>query len=341
MAWWEVFHQALMITGFVGVMMILVEYVNVLTQGRWQKALQGSRWTQVLMAVVLGGLPGCLGAFVIVALYIHRTVSLGALVACMIATSGDESFVMLAMFPGTAALLFLGLMGVGLIAGVATDWVVTPHSEQNDACLGLVLHDATEPCHCFDASSILPQLRTPSAARGMLVGATALFALAILAGTIGPAAWNWIRITLLVLTLAAFFISATVPEHFLEEHLWRHVVIQHVPRIFLWTFGAMCLIAFLGIHPHTEFFIRQNKLMTLVMAGLVGLVPESGPHLFFVTLFDHGSVPASVLAVSSIVQDGHGMLPLLAHSWRDFVKVKAINLAAGLMVGFLMYVLQM
>jgi hypothetical protein len=33
-----------MITGFVAVMMILVEYLNVLTRGTWQKALYGSRW---------------------------------------------------------------------------------------------------------------------------------------------------------------------------------------------------------------------------------------------------------------------------------------------------------
>jgi hypothetical protein len=36
---------------------------------------------------------------------------------------------------------------------------------------------------------------------------------------------------------------------------------------------------------------------------------------------------------SSIVQDGHGMLPMLAHSRRDFVTVKLINVAAGTLVG--------
>jgi hypothetical protein len=36
---------------------------------------------------------------------------------------------------------------------------------------------------------------------------------------------------------------------------------------------------------------------------------------------------------SSIVQDGHGMPPLLADSRPDLVKVKAINLLVGLAVG--------
>jgi len=37
------------------------------------------------------------------------------------------------------------------------------------------------------------------------------------------------------------------------------------------------------------------------------------------------------------VQDGHGMLPLLAESRRDFLKVKAINLLVGFLTGCIGY----
>jgi len=40
-----------------------------------------------------------------------------------------------------------------------------------------------------------------------------------------------------------------------------------------------------------------------------------------------------VLLANSIVQDGHGMLPLLADSRRDFLRVKLINFAVGLLIG--------
>lgn len=93
-AFGPIFTRSLMITAFVAVMMMLVEYGNVLSLNRLQPLVCGSRWTQYLMAAVLGATPGCLGAFVVVALYMHRTVRLGAVVACMVATSGDESFVM-------------------------------------------------------------------------------------------------------------------------------------------------------------------------------------------------------------------------------------------------------
>jgi hypothetical protein len=63
------------------------------------------------------------------------------------------------------------------------------------------------------------------------------------------------------------------------------------------------------------------------------LIPESGPHLIFVLLFAKGSIPFSILLASSIVQDGHGMLPVLAHSRKAFVIIKLINLAIGLILG--------
>ena len=76
--------------------------------------------------------------------------------------------------------------------------------------------------------------------------------------------------------------------------------------------------------------------LLLGAAGLLGIVPESGPHLIFVTLHGKGVIPLSTLVASSIVQDGHGMLPLLAYSRLEFLEVKAINLGVGLLVGALM-----
>ncbi|MFC1530807.1 putative manganese transporter [Gemmatimonadota bacterium] len=79
--------------------------------------------------------------------------------------------------------------------------------------------------------------------------------------------------------------------------------------------------------------VSGNQWGVLVAAVLLGIVPESGPHLVFVTLFDAGTIPLTILAASSIVQDGHGMLPLLAESKAAFVKVKAINVLVGLLLG--------
>ena len=95
----NVLKQSIMITGFVFVMMLVIEYVNVQTNGIWQKNISGNRWKQYLLDAFLGAIPGCLGAFTAVALFSHRLISFGAIVTAMIATSGDEAFVIFAMFP--------------------------------------------------------------------------------------------------------------------------------------------------------------------------------------------------------------------------------------------------
>jgi hypothetical protein len=328
----SILGKTLTITWFVTVMMVLVEYVNVLSVDRLRSALCGSRWAQYVVAAVLGATPGCLGAFVVVALFIHRSVRLGAVVACMIATSGDEAFVMLATFPRTALLLTLGLVLIGVLAGFLTDafsGAVLPER----GCADMVVHDSAPSCRCFNPATIVSELRQPSAARGTLVVGTLLFILAVLSGMVGPAEWNWIRVTYLGVGFFSLFVVGTVPQHFIEEHLWRHIVVRHAPRIFLWTFASMTLIALLDGSINAEAFLRHNPWLALVGAAGLGLVPESGPHLLVVMLYAAGNVPVSALVASSVVQDGHGMLPLLAHSWRDFIKVKAINLVAGILVG--------
>jgi len=100
-----VIKHSIMITSFVLMMMLLIEYINVQTQGAWQKSLKQNRLGQYILVASLGVMPGCLGAFTVVSLYSHKIVSFGALVAVMIATSGDEAFVMFSMFPQSAILI--------------------------------------------------------------------------------------------------------------------------------------------------------------------------------------------------------------------------------------------
>jgi len=335
---YPIIAHTVMITSFVVAMMILVEYFNVLTEGRLRAALRGSRGSQYLIAVTLGAVPGCLGAFVLVTLYLHRSVSRGAVVACMVATSGDEAFVMLGMFPGTATMLTIGLALIGIVAGLATD-LLSGTAVGGKGTHPLVLHEENGECRCFDPITILNQWRQPSPARGLLAAGSALFSIALFAGAVGPPGWGWVRFTLLGVALLALFIVSTVPEHFLEDHLWRHVVLEHVPRIFLWMLAAMLAIQFLDRACDVHRVIEENPWLVLLAAGALGLVPESGPHLLFVTLYAQGALPLSVLVASSIVQDGHGMLPLLAHSWREFLRIKAINLLVGLSVGALLLLL--
>ncbi len=329
----DILQKTLMITAFVSVMMLLIEVINVQTKGVLLGALKGTRWRQYLLAALLGAIPGCLGAYALVALYAHRKVTVGALVVAMITTSGDETFVMLALFPGTTGLLTLGLAMIGVAAGWATDTFLPERfATFGGECDSLEVHE-TENCHCFQRKKMLTQWRPPSIARLSMSLGLVILIITLASGLIGPQYWGWKRITFLIVMSAGLFVSATVPDHFLEEHLWRHVAKRHVPRIFLWTTGAFIALAILTRFVNVGTLVSSNPWVVLLISGVVGIIPESGPHLIFVTMYAEKLLPLSILVASSVVQDGHGMLPLLSTSRRAFVVVKLINLAVGLVVG--------
>lgn len=331
-----VLEKALVITVFVAVMMLVVEYVNVWSRGAMSRLLQGSRLRQYVLAAALGASPGCLGAFVLVTLHVQRRVSLGALTAGMIATSGDEMFVMLATVPGTAVAITGGLVVLGLLAGWLTDLVVGHYSsvDHDECCEFVTEHD--DGCHCFAPNGVKALWMPPNPERAVATLALIMFVLAVALGWIGEAGWNWERVAFLVVGLVGALIAATASDEFFKEHLWTHVVRHHVPRLMAWTAGALLIVAMLDHFVDLEGVVEQNRWVILVAAGFIGLIPESGPHLIFVTLFANGTLPLSVLVTSSAVQDGHGMLPLLAHSRRDFFLVKGVNLLFGLAVGAIM-----
>ncbi len=89
------FKESVMITVFVFVMMMIIDYFNTLSRGAFGKLVKGKGRLQYVITAFLGVTPGCLGAFLNVSFYMRGLVTFGAVAAGMIATSGDEAFVML------------------------------------------------------------------------------------------------------------------------------------------------------------------------------------------------------------------------------------------------------
>jgi len=301
----------------------------------------------------LGAMPGCVGGFAVVSLFSHKRVSLGAVVACMIAACGDEAFVMIALFPKRAVAMLGGLFVLGVIVGIVVDAVAgrigmrrSPGSEAPDCDFHTHEHEAA------DSGSLKgrfrDQWRRPTPIRAILsfgVVFLVMFLFAYRFGLLGGGAehaghggghgggvdFEWV--TLIAMSLVGLFIVATVSDHFLEEHLWHHVIKTHVPRIFLWTVGALGAIAVLQHFVDVGALIAGNTYAILLVAVAIGFIPQSGPHLIFTTLFAAGALPFGILVANSVVQDGHGMLPMLAYSRRRFVIIKCIGAFVALVVG--------
>lgn len=272
----KIMGETLQVTVLVLVMMTLVDSVNVWTRGRLASVLKGAgQWRQYFASSLIGATPGCMGAFTNVSLYVHGMISFGALVGAMAAVSGDEAFVMLAMFPRTALLLFGMLFMIGILVGWVTDVIVKKYRIRT--------------CQDCEAQQFHPMRE-------------------------------------------GF-------KHFLRDHIWLHIVKKHLWKTALWTFSALLIVEIGLQYWDLESLTSQYTLQLLFVGALVGLIPESGPHLIFVSMFANGLIPFSVLFTSSFVQDGHGMLPMLSYSLRDSILIKVFNATFGLAIGILLYAL--
>lgn len=129
-------------------------------------------------------------------------------------------------------------------------------------------------------------------------------------------------------------------KHFFKEHFFGHIVKRHLPRLFSWIFFTLLAVGILE-----QYFDLQELIsplppwLLIVLAALLGIIPESGPHLVFVILFSKGMVPFSVLLVNTLSQDGHGLLPLLSYSVRDAVYVQIFTTLFALAIGIIVFFL--
>lgn len=352
----DVLRNSVLITGLVIIMMLMIEYVNIHSHGKWFSRLRHNRFGQVVLGAGLGIIPGCMGGFAAVSMYSHKLLSFGALIAMMIASSGDEAFVMLAMIPKEALLLMVVLFAVAILVGWLVDRFSKPNNKvQHEGCEdGYQIHeeDHHDETHQPEKASF-HNMRHASAERIALLLGVILFIAALAFGMLEHEHEHeeavhtqlnifdeyWMNLIFAVVSLFVVWFIATAPEHVVKEHLWEHIIRKHFLSIFLWTFGALFVIQ-VGLHYFDiETLISNNIPWMILLAVLVGIIPESGPHLLFVTLFATGTVHFSVLLASSISQDGHASLPLLAESKRSFVKAKIVNALVAAVCGFLCYLI--
>ncbi len=345
-----IISQSATITLFVLSMMLIIEYFNVFSRGIWNNNLKNSTWKQILLSALLGVIPGCLGAYTAVSLYIHNVIGTAALATAMIATSGDEAFFMFSIVPDTATVLTI----VIFLIAIASGFIVSIFIKKDDKIINysdkhLEVHNEKANCFCFKPKDIIANFKNITLLRSILI-LILLAALGFIIYATGGDADHidfltmpnlknadpeWIRITFIIVISISLLMVFTVNDHFLSDHIKEHIIKKHLVRIFLWTFFTLLILHVLGEFVNIDKLIGNNIFIVLLVAVLVGIIPESGPHLIFLLLFAAGSLPFSILLANSIVQDGHGSLPLLAETRKGFFIIKAINIAVGLIVGLI------
>lgn len=389
-----ILQQTLIITTLVIGMMMVIEFINVRTGGLWSKKLQSKPWIQILFALIMGIIPGCLGTYTVVSLYIHRVVNFPALIAALITTTGDEAFFMFSLFPEKALLINLILIALAIIiASILQMTMKNKFIGLHDKEMSFPIHENESCSHSHHHhNNVKSNIKNISFVRALLITLSLGVLILVLSGVIdgshhlnllmggqseesvihslesqhtiannqqtyeticsehnhnhdhshnhnhshdhgGEA--DWIRLILIVLFVSILIIVIVAEEHFLEEHLWEHVIKVHLPKIFFWTFAVILCLTLLNNYVNIHDIIDSKPFIVLLIAIMIGLIPQSGPHLIFLLLFANGDLPLGIFLANCIVQDGHGALPLLAESRKAFIISKAIKIVIALIIGII------
>jgi hypothetical protein len=265
----DIILHALQITGLVFVMMVIIDWLDVRTRGRLPLWIADSKMKQYTVAGLLGLTPGCMGSYMNVSLYMHGYLTMGAIVGGMIATTGEAALLMFALFPKTALVLHLLLIGFGIFFAYVTDFIIR-------------IFKINGKCECEDI---------------------------------------------------VYHRDETSFKHYLREHLWSHILKKHIWRIFLWTFLAIWFVHLGENYFDLRGFVSAHPQLVLLLAVLVGLIPDVAPQFIFVFMFSDGLIPFSVLLTSSFIQNGHGLIPLLSYSVKNSLIIKTFNVIFGILVG--------
>ena len=110
----------LAVSVFVGFTLIVFIGLDSLTKFDTNSFLEKTKKFHVPIASLLGAIPGCGGAIIVVTQYIQGRLSFGSLVAVLTATMGDAAFLILAMEPSTGLLIFV----LGVIVGTVSGYIV-------------------------------------------------------------------------------------------------------------------------------------------------------------------------------------------------------------------------
>ncbi|MDR1792033.1 MAG: putative manganese transporter [Bacteroidales bacterium] len=352
----NVIPSALSIVLLITMMMILTEFINLkINNSRWlNKPLHPL--IQVVIASLIGLLPGCAGIFVVASLFIHRKVLLPALWAACVTSFGDEVFFMWSLIPAQTVYIVFILF----LLAVSTGWLfylipafnrfLQPKETQ---CADTFNH------HCHNELEKKGVKKSHTTALKILFCAVLLsFSIFCILGLVtedghfahyapisaiseaqmhtAETGHHWENIVFAAIALLCATLIAFAKPHFFKEHIVRHILYKHLPKIILWVFLVMLVIAILTQLIDLQYFIsiQQSHYILLAIALLVGLIPQSGPHLIILFMYLNGWVPFSVLLANTIVQEGHGGLVLLAFDAKKYAWIKIAKFAIAAVIGF-------
>lgn len=311
---------------------------------------------QVLFATLMGALPGCGGAIVVITQYVRGKLSFGSVVAVLTATMGDAAFLLIAAKPSIALLVIVTSMVVGAISGLVVDKIhgnkfMRPCSDHElDKRQQLyqqeqVYREQSETG--IDQTSLRLQgkfwqwLLFPSIAVALLYSfqvdieqaltlpANTMAYLGAVAAIIAMILWATTREVVNYQTLVSEDPKAGTSSFYQK-------VAQDTNFVTSWVISAFLLFELVVFWSDINVAnsVANLGVLTPLVAVIIGLLPGCGPQIIVTSLYISDALPLSAQLGNAISNDGDALFPAIALAPKAAVMATLYSTIPALMVAY-------
>lgn len=302
---------------FVAGTLVVYHGVRHLSQAYFSQVNGFSGRYQIPMAALLGALPGCGGAIIVITQFIRGQSSFGAMVAVLTSTMGDAAFVLLAAKPADGLLIIV----LGIIVGTLSGYIVNaihgrdylmPSAEQ------VITRIRCKPKQ-KSAQLLWQCLLIP----GLLIGFLMAFQINVnqlLGFSEGLIEWIGAGCALSAIVLWSLSLRGDSYEDLVADGKhdakasWLNDVAHDTNFVLAWVVVAFLIfeliVTFTGIDVGAWFKLAAG--FAPFIAILIGLLPGCGPQIIVTTLYIEGHIPFSAQVGNALANDGDALFPAIA-----------------------------
>ena len=324
------------VTSFVGAT-LLVFYTLEKKNFNIPEYIKKNSKLEIPICALLGVIPGCGGAIMVMSMYTRGIVSFSSVLATLISTMGDAAFILIASKPQAALII----LPITLIIGIVTGYISLPFSDKI----------APSIIPKKNSSIILPTNKIP---------------------TIFYKIWLYLLIPAVILGLInAFNLSFEIPL-FGYDLIGIFAFTAAMSCLIMWVFNPLTDIQMAAVHENslrktvdTTCFVSvwvitaflcfelinlftQGRMFEYLlffgpfiplMAILIGFIPGCGPQIMITSMFVSGQIPMAAQIGNSISNDGDALFPALAISARVAILATLYSAIPAVIVAYLWYYL--
>jgi len=300
-----------------------------------QKIISKHKRLEIPIASLLGVIPGCGGAIMVMSMFTKNIVSFGAVLAALISTMGDAAFLLIATKP-QAALIILPLT---FFTGIISGYIAKPFTSN-------FLNSTKTKIINF---SELPENKTSEKfyrlwyvilIPGFLLGVANAFNLDVHLHLfnfdlilIGSFIASFYCLLLWVLNPLTDIQMASI-----HENSYRKVV-DTTCFVTVWVILSFVLFEMINSMLNGQIFnslILFGPLIPL-LAILIGFIPGCGPQIMITSMYVGGQLPMSAQIGNSISNDGDALFPAIAIAPKAAILATLYSAIPALVIAYFWY----